>query len=368
MRRLAFVLAASCLVDPAAASTPAALEAAGARIAAAVAALDPAQPAEERVAALADAMAAYESALGSLRGPVFDAEDRERRLTLDLLERRQEIARLLAALQTLSRTPRPAQALHPQGPLAAARAATMLAAMTPALQAEAQVLADQLAAIEEARRLRAQGLEDIAAGLAELGAARGALLAALERQEGEPDSPGAMIPATLARDAETLSALADRLADLGGAAPAPAEAAPLALRRPVAGRVLRGFQETDAAGVRRPGLLVEAPPLSLVTAPADARVRYAGPFLDYGYVVVLEPRADVLIVLAGLASLETGAGAVVREGALLGLLGGRDLEAQEYLMLGQGDGGDTPAETLYIEVRHGQGPVDPAPWFADPNQ
>ncbi len=133
------------------------------------------------------------------------------------------------------------------------------------------------------------------------------------------------------------------------------------------GRPLRGFGEPDAAGVRRPGLLVEAAPLALVTAPAAADVRYAGPFLDYGYVVVLQPRADVLLVLAGLATLETRTGARVGSGELLGLLGGRPLDAQEYLMLGQAQTGETPAETLYIELRHGQGPVDPTTWFADRN-
>lgn len=40
-----------------------------------------------------------------------------------------------------------------------------------------------------------------------------------------------------------------------------------------------------------------------MVAPAGRKVRYAGPFLEYGYVVVLEPRADVLIVLAGLSTL-----------------------------------------------------------------
>ncbi|MBA3326511.1 MAG: peptidoglycan DD-metalloendopeptidase family protein, partial [Rhodobacteraceae bacterium] len=137
---------------------------------------------------------------------------------------------------------------------------------------------------------------------------------------------------------------------------------------PVTGRVLRGFGEADAAGVRRPGLVMQAAPLALVIAPADGRVRYAGPFLDYGYVVVLEPRADVLVVLAGLATLEVRSGAEVRAGELLGLMGGRQLDAQEYLMLGDAGTGGTPAETLYIELRQGQDPVDPSPWFGDRNE
>ena len=95
----------------------------------------------------------------------------------------------------------------------------------------------------------------------------------------------------LARDSASLTALAAALAE----APRRAGAAARGRRRrcawPVAGTVLQHFDEPDAARVRRPGIVVGAAPRALVTAPADALVRYAGPFLEYGYVVVLEPDA-----------------------------------------------------------------------------
>lgn len=364
MRGLAAGLLALALAAPlpaAGLSPTEVIEGAGARIAEARAALGAEGGPEERAAALTRAVSDYEAALVALRGAVIGAEARERELTLELRSRRGETARLLAALQALSRTPRPAQALHPQGPIGAARAAGMLARLTPELQAEADALAAQLAEIEAARGLRARGLGDLSAGLAELGAAREALRDALDAQAAD-DPEASPIPSEMLREAETLSALAAEFAG-GGAA----ESEPLALRWPVTGEVLRGFRAHDAAGVRRPGLVVQAAPLSLVMAPADARVRYAGPFLDYGYVVVLEPRADVLITLAGLATLETQGGATVRAGEALGLLGGRAPDAQEFLMLADDGSGETAGETLYIEVRHGQGPVDPAPWFEERN-
>ena len=69
--------------------------------------------------------------------------------------------------------------------------------------------------------------------------------------------------------------------------------------------------------MRRPGVVLRAPPLSLVRAPADATVRYAGPFLEYGYVVVLEPGPETMVVLAGLAQLQarTGDGGPARRAA-----------------------------------------------------
>jgi septal ring factor EnvC (AmiA/AmiB activator) len=356
---------------PAAAAGPAeALAEAGARLTAATEAAATAPHAAGQADALAAAVAGYERALARLRDAALEAEAEARALRLDLALRRQEIGRLLASLQALSRAGDPATGLHPQGPLAAARAARMLGHMMPALRAEAAALETRLEAIRAAETARARSVAAIDAGLVRLAEGRGALLAAL--QDGEPTPSGVALagreaPAALARDADTLSGLAAAIAGLGADGAGAGSAAPLALRWPAAGAVRAGFGAEDAAGVRRPGLLVAAPPLALVTAPAAGLVRYAGPFLDYGYVVVLEPRADVLIVLAGLATLRARGGDRVEAGALLGLLGGGPIDAQQYLMLGQSGNDATPAETLYIELRHGQGPVDPAAWFEDGN-
>ncbi len=362
MRRAAVAAAlALWLCGPlaAASQSPAsAIDAANDRLAEAIAAQSAAPDAD----ALAEALAEQSRALARLRVAVIAAGADERALTIDLRRRSDETAQLLAALQALSRSPsgerRPM--LHPQGPLAAARAGAMLERLTPELRAQAELVAARLAEIEQARVLRSDGIDRIAAGLDRAEAGRTALLAALADGSASDAAPAG--PAALARDAESLTALAEALAR--GVEPVDT---PLDLAWPVPAVGLRGFEEPDAAGVRRPGLLIFAPPLSLVAAPAGGRVRYAGPFLDYTYVVVLEPRVDVLVVLAGLAELETETGDVVQRGDPLGFLGGRRIDAQEYLMLGEAGIGETPGETLYIELRHGQGPVDPAPWFGDRN-
>jgi murein hydrolase activator len=361
-------LAATALVlallgAPVGAAGPASVpEAPAAVLAEAAAALAAAEDAPDRVAALTEAVTAYERGLAALRTAVIGSVELERDLILELQIRRDEIARLAAVLQSMSRTPRPAQGLHPQGPLAAARAAAMLAHITPALQREAEAVETRLAAVSDTRAERDRGIAALEAGLAELAAARATMLAALDgRQRPDPAATSA-IDAALLRDSDTLTALAAALA--GARAPDAPAVADLTLRWPVSGTVLRGFRERDAAGVRRPGLVLLAAPQALVTAPAAATVRYAGPFLDYGYVVVLEPRAGILVVLAGLATLEVGTGAVVAEGALLGLLGGQAPDAQEYLML-SGAGIDSPGgQTLYMEVLQGQGSIDPAPLLA----
>ena len=355
------------IASPAAASSPADLDAAARKLSEAGAALQQAETAGDRVTALASAIPAYEAALASLRDVAIGAGVGERQIATDLADRRESVMELTAALQAMSRTPPPVQALHPGGPLAAARAAALLSRVTPALGAEAAELRGRLEALERIRQLRRTALDDISAGLEDLTRARLLIRDGMAaRQDGAPPDTAA-IQTEVVRDSASLSTLAESLTETP-ARSAGAEEADGSWAWPIAGgRQILGFRERDAGGERRPGLLVQAAPLSLVEAPTGAMVRYAGPFLEYGTVVVLETDAGTVVVLAGLAQTNVRAGEPVARGALLGLLGGRTLEAEEYVMLPVAEAGAGAAETLYIEIRHGRGPVDPAPWFGGGN-
>ncbi len=323
----------------------------------------------EGVLALGRAVAAYEAALGSLRDVVIGAGDEERRLALDLAARREEVERLLAALQAIARNPPPAVALHPQGPEGAARAAGVMARITPALQAEADEIARRLTDLEAARALHRKALEALAAGLDDLEGAQAKLSATMAAEPViEPDGEAPNVDAAMAlvlRDSMTLTALAAALAAAPGRPEVEMQAESLSW--PVNGTIQLGYKEPDSAGVRRPGLVLAAPPLSVVSAPVDAMVRYAGPFLDYGFVTVLEADDSALVLLAGMAQLAVRTGRAVRRGDPIGLLGGRMPDAEEYVMA---PGGETDAglnESLYIEIRHGREPVDPVSLFAGRN-
>lgn len=330
--------------------------------------------APQTVGGLVAGIVAEETALAELRLSVRETAAQEQALSEALEAQRAETTRLLAALEAVSRMAGAAPGPHPDGPIAAARAARLLGWLRPNLETEARRVAADLRDLDAARAREETGLAELDAGLARLDQDRAELRAALDaRADTVAATPVGLVgmaarnapTGLLAREADTLSALAARLAALTGAPAAAGDRLPLAW--PVVGGLRSGFETPDSAGVRRPGLLLAATPLSVVTAPAAGVVRYAGPFLDYGYVVVLEPRPDVLVLLAGLATLETEAGARVARGDLLGFLGGRAIDAQEYLMQADAGNGETGAETLYIELRHGRGPVDPAPWFAGSN-
>ena len=111
--------------------------------------------------------------------------------------------------------------------------------------------------------------------------------------------------------------------------------------------------------MERPGLVIATRPAALVTAPMAATIRYAGPLLDFGQVVILEPQAETLLILAGLEQSYGIAGQVIAEATPVGLMP----DATEIQSTG-GDGtGTGRSETLYLEVRQNDTAVDPATWF-----
>jgi len=131
----------------------------------------------------------------------------------------------------------------------------------------------------------------------------------------------------------------------------------------VQGLVLHRAGETDAAGIRRDGIVVATRPRALVTSPTAATIRYRGPLLDLGNVVILEPQPDTLFILSGLREVYGEAGQVIPAGTPVGLMGGAVPEIGAILSLsGEGTGTDR-SETLYIEIREGGSPVDPETWF-----
>jgi septal ring factor EnvC (AmiA/AmiB activator) len=131
----------------------------------------------------------------------------------------------------------------------------------------------------------------------------------------------------------------------------------------VAGQVSAGFGEPDPWGRPGHGWSIVAPAFAQVTAPWDATVRYAGPLIDYGQVVVLEPDAGYLVVIAGLAHIDRAAGEAVLAGEKLGDLGGHLPTSDEFLLDQTAAGGQIRQETLYLEIRRAGQPLDPVDWF-----
>jgi septal ring factor EnvC (AmiA/AmiB activator) len=102
---------------------------------------------------------------------------------------------------------------------------------------------------------------------------------------------------------------------------------------------------------------------ALVTTPWPASVRYAGPLLDYGNVIILEPESGLSVDRGGLATVFVQAGDLLT-GAHLGLMPGPATTGEELILPESQGGGAILSETLYLELRQAGRTVDPSDWFA----
>lgn len=371
MKGLSAVLSAVLVCSaPVAAQTPTDQGAAASRaLLAAIEALEGAKTGKDQVAALSGTIQAYEQGLGALRESLRLATIRETALLLRFEAKRDRVARLIGVLSGMGPDPSPMLLLHPSGPLGTARSGMMLAEVTPALQAEVEVVRAELQEVADLRQLQKSAAQTLERGLTAAQAARTALSQAMAARQALPRRFTAD-PARLAlmiADADTLDALATGLApDLnadGGMADF--STAQGRLPMPVLGQILRRAGEADAAGVTRPGFVIATRPQALVTAPWPGTIRYLGPFLDYGNVMILEPGPGYLLVLAGLGTLYGEVGEVVGAGAPLGLMGGAEAPGGDLVQELRNTTGETGSETLYMELRQGGQPVDPGDWFAE---
>lgn len=371
IRRLAL-----CLMCCALAPLPAAAADAVAQARAAVSAmqqaarqLQDATGADDRVAALSATVRGYETGLAALREGMRQLAVEEAAETGALAAERTRLSRLIGVLVALERGPAPLRLLHPSGPVGAVRAGMILADVAPALERRAAEVMRRLERLAILRSLRAVALNELRAGLESAQTARAALSQAVARRSSVP-APEAQARAArlaaLARDARTLAEFAESL----GRAPRPPgagaeEFAALKgrLPLPVRGRILRRPGEADAAGIRRPGLVLAVPARALVTAPATGTLRYRGPLLNYGNVILLETAPDILLVLAGLDVVYPDNAGIVDAGAPLGLMPGEAPVSAEFLVEAGKTEGASLSETLYIEIRKNGEAVDPMDWF-----
>lgn len=281
-----------------------------------------------------------------------DLSARETELSVRVGQNRNRLSRLLGALQMYSRNPPPALFVHPSDAKDAVRAAILIRAVTPELERRAKAYA---AEVEEFQTLRRQ----VAAGSAELFTAESAFADQKSRLEAmiaektaqERQLSGDLIIAD--REIAVLTQRAQTLSKLLGGLPArqgaQAGGRPGKFRAPAAGPPASRFAERGGDGARSEGWTWRTAPGSAVQAPSSGVVEYAGPLYGWGQVLILRLAGDYRVVLAGLGEVTVKPGQSVAEGQSVG----RMALAHEA---GVGSG----LAELYLEVRNGNRPVDPA--------
>lgn len=330
----------------------------------AIADLQKAQSSKDRVASLTRTIRAYETGLAAVRAALRQAHLRQTTLEMQFESKRERVAQLVGVLGQMERSPGPLLLLHPSGPLGTVRSGMILADVTPALVAEAEQLREELAELRDLHSTRKEATQILGSGLGQAQQARMILSQAISERSS--------LPKRFTEDAETLNGLLDSAATLedftAGLELDEQEDHDFAsakgkLDLPVLGNRLRRAMEADPAGVRRPGVTLATRPRALVTAPWPATIRYIGPLLDYGNVIVLEPGGGYLLILAGLDTVYGSVGEVVGPAAAIGLMGGGEPGVVDFLAASQEGGGVQGTQTLYMELRQGAEPVDPAEWF-----
>ena len=325
---------------------------------------------KDRINALTETIQAFDAGLSSFRASLRQVASAKQDLLTRMELRQENISRLIGVLYSINNEPIPAKLVHPDGPLTTARAGILLSDMFPRLQRRTQKLKSDLENLKMLETLQADSSAVLESGLRELQSARNDLIADASSRAGlpkrfvdDPSKTAILIAASDSIDSFIKGLSIYAMDDLAEPLPDIKDHKGL-FTLPVHGRILRSFDEPDAAGIKRPGILIAASPASLVTTPATVTVRYQGNLLDYGLVSILEPQDDILFIFSGLEKTFGQIGEVLPKGSPVGILGGEVMSAQKILQESLVTGGTYRPETLYVEVRVNQKPQDPLQWFS----
>lgn len=344
---------------------------------------------EQRIATLAQTEEAIRRSLGARRGVIVE---------------------VLAALQRIGRSPPPAVLVRPEDMLEAVRTSMLLGAVLPELRQETEALASDLGEMVRLRGAAAAEREALARDVVKLVEDRQRVAALVEvRQQ---DLAGAERRAReeaektagIARTADTLKDLIGRLeAEIEGASRAaeqarraaekleedmrkagtaearetreriaalafrdPARLAPRAafaetkglLPLPVSGSLIKGFNAPDAVGGTLKGAAYATRQGTVVSAPSDGWVAFAGPFRTYGQLLIINAGGGYYVMLAGMDRINVSTGQFVLAGEPVAVMG----EASQATAASVGS--DTNQPVLYVEFKKDGVSIDPSPWWA----
>ncbi len=316
---------------------------------------------QKKIIILATKLQASEQRQNALTNEIekltLSEQDMVERLTRD----RQKLAESLAALQKFAAQMPPAFAINPEDALSGIRGAIAIASIVPVLQATADKLRaqlEELTAIRNQMRARRLKLEkenkltkQTRAQLAQL---------VKEKQHDEKNTQQAITKEKaaiqkLARQARSLRDLVRQLEKRRKPATRNSnfKSAKGVLPLPVSGCLLNR-QKTARLNQEfgREGLYVKTKSNSLITAPFDANILYAGKFRDYGNILILGVGDGYHMLLSGVGQIHTEVNQQVLAGEPLGSMNENTANAfQENL-------------TLYIEIRYKGSPISSYSWFA----
>ena len=331
--------------------------------------LTKAKKAKKRVKSLSQAIQSYEETLAILRISVRDLTLQQSQVQSVLDQNENEIMQLLGVLATVQKAPIAGQMLHPNGPLATARSGMIISDIVPILQENVDQLRDQVMVLKQLSETQHKAKGSLQKGLLELQNAHSNLGRAIVNREelpkrfiADPEKMEILVKAS--KDLETFAASVQSIALNEPSVSLPSVRDRKGnLNLPVRGKVLRKFNEADAAGIKRSGIILATDPKAIVISPTAATIRYLGPLLDYGNVAILEPENGLLFVFAGMDTLYGEIGQVIPALSPIGLMPRQPNEVDKIFKTKANIYSGKLSETLYVEVRSGSETENPLDWF-----
>lgn len=331
----------------------------------------------------ADKVQGSEQALSEIEARLFALLARQDKIVASLAHRRDEIAALTGALESLALNRPPTLGVTPDDATEAARSAMLLNALIPQLAQEADALEGELADLKKLRENIDREQSEAVAAAKSLDNER----VALKRKVDEMALARDTTMASAAAEQDRLSALAHHAADIRqfltmltarglDATPRPkpeaseheiaASGGQIAalkgrLRPPVTGPVSLAFGADIEDGGKNRGIYIAARPEAQVVAPCDGTVVFSGPFRGYGLLLIIRSDDGYHFVLSGMSRIDAVARQKLLTGEPIGVMG-KSGNQPGTDPAGPGAKGDGPH--LYVELRHDGDPIDPEPWFA----
>ncbi|MBI1178912.1 MAG: peptidoglycan DD-metalloendopeptidase family protein [Alphaproteobacteria bacterium] len=320
--------------------------------------------AEQLVAAAAKTRA-HEKRIQDLEDRLTELQARQAEAEETLHRKSSELAVSLAAMEKLSRRPTAALVLRPASVEDTARTAIVLDQVRQALIREGDDVrrrVRELKALRQDIEIKQAALrteyEELAARQKEVDRLLAEKKAARETTESAAQQEAKHLQ-KLAQDASSLEDLLKKLEEEARKArekppSGPSfESAEGKMPLPVQGKIVRRFHDKDANGRESDGIFVETRPSAQVIAPHDGKVVFAGPFRDYGELLIIDHGEGYHTLLAGLGRIDASVSQWVLAGEPVGHMGPERA----------GSGRDSKPR-LYIELRHDGRSINPLPWLA----
>jgi len=299
----------------------------------------------------------------------LEARESQKKATLE--GKQDELLELLSALERLSKRPAALALLKPSEALSTARSASLMGTIIPDINAKAKLLRSELASLDKIQKdLSAERfqLKNTLVRLTEHQLKIGSLIRRRQAEAQKASKDARSVAGELRQFAESAASLRELIEKLAQQAAKKAQSAarfakpfnskPLfrpnsrpiqelkgSLPFPVTGRVVNKFGAKEAVGEAR-GIKIESRPGAQVIAPYDGKIVFAGPFREYGQLLIIEHGGGYHSLMAGF-------------GELYGAVG-------QWVLTGEPVGAMAPQKRLgplYMELRSGGRAINPEPWL-----